>query len=138
MGVSHNEFTSNTKQAQQSSKWLRCNHNRIFTYNHLGNNTGRGADSGASLAFDECTNRNLEYIITNNNFVNNDFDYVVISPRVPFQESTTPLNFTNNYWGTTTQEGVEAMIKSFEDPFLYREIAYQPFQTSPIPEAGVE
>ena len=49
-------------------------------------------------------------------------------------EPTAHLDFTNNYWGTSNPDSIEAWIwDGNDDPYIHAIIDYEPFYSQPIP-----
>jgi hypothetical protein len=84
-------------------------------------------------------------IVENNTFVNDDTGVAVHSSATVIYNnfendlgiyaSTTDVDASNNWWGTTDTTGIENKIYDFNDDFSLGKVNYVPFLTAPNPYA---
>ncbi|MBN1971538.1 MAG: hypothetical protein JXR48_04130 [Candidatus Delongbacteria bacterium] len=67
--------------------------------------------------------------MNNNNFTNNSTSYEI------YNSSTSTIDATNNWWGTTDETVIQNRIYDYNDDFNLGVVNYLPYLTEPNPDA---
>ncbi|MCW4003846.1 MAG: hypothetical protein NWE95_08050 [Candidatus Bathyarchaeota archaeon] len=81
-------------------------------------------------------NGQLNPIITYNNFLNNQYN-VFLKFEPPSSYSSSDINATYNWWGTTDTQTINQTIYDFDNDFTLGTVTFVPFLTSPNPDAPI-